>query len=80
MKAQVIRDENGQAVRIPEGLQLPADEGEVEIEAQPWGFVIRRQPRKLTGLAAKFAAFGPEFLPEGRPDPGDEEERDWGKP
>jgi virulence-associated protein VagC len=78
MKAQVIRDEKGQAVRIPEGLQLPANEQEVEIEAIPGGLLIRLNERRKLKLSEIFAAFGKDFLPEGRPDQGDEEVRDWG--
>ncbi|MDZ4255092.1 MAG: AbrB/MazE/SpoVT family DNA-binding domain-containing protein [Sulfuritalea sp.] len=78
MRTRIFKSGNSQAVRIPKDLQLPPEVKEVDIEQRPWGFVIRHRGRRLTGLAAKFAAFGPDFLPEGRPAQGDEEERDWG--
>lgn len=77
MRTRVFKSGNSQAVRIPKELQFPAEVKEVDIEARPWGFVIRRPGRQLTGLAAKFAAFGPDFMADGRPDPGEDAERDW---
>lgn len=77
MRTRVFRSGNSQAVRVPKELQFPPEVKEVEIEAQPWGFVIRLPTRKLTGIGAKFAAFGPDFMPDGRPDPGADVERDW---
>lgn len=78
MRTRVFKSGNSQAVRIPKELQLPAEIREVDIEAVPGGVLIRLEPRRLTGLAAKFAALGgPDLFPEGRPDPGEEAQRDW---
>ncbi len=77
MRTRVFKSGNSQAVRIPKELQLPPEVTDVEIEARPWGFVIRRPSEKGMKLSEIFAAFGPNFMPEGRPDPGEDVERDW---
>ncbi|MDP1653978.1 MAG: hypothetical protein Q8L56_14760 [Rhodocyclaceae bacterium] len=80
MRTRVFRSGNSQAVRIPCELQLPPDVKEVEIEAQPWGFVIRRPAESGMKLSEIFAAMGPNWFPDGkRPDPGEEADRDWGR-
>ncbi|MBI4985310.1 MAG: AbrB/MazE/SpoVT family DNA-binding domain-containing protein [Rhodocyclales bacterium] len=77
MKAQVISDENGQAVRIPEGLTLPGDTSEVDIQAIPGGLLIRLNEHRKLRLSEIFARFPPGFMAAGR-EQDDEEERDWG--
>ncbi|MDO9226820.1 MAG: AbrB/MazE/SpoVT family DNA-binding domain-containing protein [Pseudomonadota bacterium] len=78
MRTRVFKSGNSQAVRIPKEMQLPSEVKEVEIEVVPEGVLIRLEPRRLTGLAAKFAALGgPDMFPDGRPDPGEEPERNW---
>jgi antitoxin VapB len=64
-------------VRIPKEmvpLEVPQD---AEIEYKDGVWTIRPvQRRKLTGLAAKFRAFSPEFMAQGRQSEP-EVERDW---
>lgn len=77
MRTRVFKSGNSQAVRIPKELQLPPGLKEVEIEAVPGGFFIRQPAEPTMKLSEIFRAFGPGFMPEGRPDPGEEVERDW---
>lgn len=78
MRTRVFKSGNSQAVRIPKELQLPAGLKEVEIEAVPGGFLIRRPVEPTMTLSELFQAMGPNWFPDGqRPDPGEEPERNW---
>lgn len=65
---RLFRIADSQAVRIPTDLAYARADQEVEIERVGDEIRIRPAPRRLTGLAAKFAAFSSDFLPN-RDDP-----------
>ena len=71
---------NSLSVRIPKEL-VPLDvPQEAEIAWNDGAWTIRPiHKRKLTDLAAKFAAFSPGFMSEGRL-PQEQDERDWPLP
>jgi antitoxin VapB len=63
---RVFKSGNSQAVRIPKELQFERTDMDVEIIRQGNMLIIKPLPRKLTGLAQKFAAFSPEFMEQAR--------------
>ncbi len=82
MRTYTFPVEGGVAVFIPQvlagstGTEL-APSVAVEVEQVGTTLVIRPLPRRrLTGLAAKFAAFPAGFMAEGR-EQHEEQERDW---
>lgn len=77
LPTRIFKSGNSLSVRIPKEM-VPADvPQDAEIEWKDGGWMIRPvQRRKLTGLAAKFAAFSPGFMSEGRL-PQTQRERDW---
>lgn len=72
--AKVFRSGNSQAVRIPKEFQLTCDE--VEIERRGEELVLR--PVKGLGdrLFEALDAFPDDFLAEGRPAQGEQQERE----
>ena len=65
-----------QAVRIPKGLRLP--EGEVTVRRHGRGVLIEPAAVDLEELFRRLdAAFGPDFMAEGRQQPPPQE-RDFG--
>ena len=77
LPTRIFKSGNSLAIRIPSEM-VPADlPQDAEIEWMDGGWMIRPLVRrKLTGLAAKFAAFSPGFMSGGRlVEP--EVERDW---
>jgi antitoxin VapB len=72
MRTRVFQSGNSQAVRIPKELQFERVDIDYEIERREEGLLIRPLPRTLEGVLEKFAAFTPDFLAEGRPDPGEQ--------
>ena len=77
LPTRIFKSGNSLSVRIPKEM-VPADvPQDAEIEYKDGVWTIRPvQRRKLTGLAAKFRAFSPGFMAQGRlPEP--EAERDW---
>ena len=77
LPTRIFKSGNSLSVRIPKEM-VPADvpqEAEIEYKGGVW--TIRPiQRRKLTGLAAKFRAFSPGFMANGR-SVELEVERDW---
>lgn len=77
MQTRLFKSGNSLAVRIPKELNFGAATQDVEIERQGEVLIIRPlQRRKLAGLGAKFAAFSPDFMAEGR-ELHEQTERDW---
>jgi antitoxin VapB len=77
LPTRIFKSGNSLSVRIPKEM-VPADvPQDAEIEYKDGVWTIRPvQRRKLAGLAAKFRAFSPGFMAQGRlPEP--EAERDW---
>ena len=70
---RVFRNGNSQAIRIPS--ELAYERTDIEFEIERVGEEIRIRPlrRPLTGVLAKFAKFGDDFMSEGR---GDQEQQD----
>ena len=79
MRTYTFPVDDGVAVVIPKELtSASGPSGAVEIERVGDTLVIRPLVRrKLTGLAAKFAAFPAGFMVQGR-EFHEERERDWG--
>ncbi|MEY4907535.1 MAG: hypothetical protein RL260_1253 [Pseudomonadota bacterium] len=79
MRTYTFPVNDGVAVVIPKELASAGEpSGAVEIERVGDTLVIRPLVRrKLTGLAAKFAAFPAGFMAQGR-EFHEERERDWG--
>lgn len=77
LPTRIFKSGNSLAVRIPAEM-VPVDvPQDAEIEWKDGVWMIRPvQRRKLTGLAAKFAAFSPGFMSEGRL-PQAQRERAW---
>ena len=67
LPTRIFKSGNSLSVRIPKEM-VPADvPKEAEIEYQNGVWTIRPvQRRKLTGLVAKFRAFSPRFMAQGR--------------
>lgn len=77
MQTRLFKSGNSLAVRIPKELNFGAVTQDVDIERQGEGLIIRLvQRRKLAGLGAKFAAFTPDFMAEGRK-PHEQKTRNW---
>lgn len=67
MLTRVFKSGNSLAVRIPKELGFGEPMQEVEIDRTADGLIIRpAKRRKLTGIGAKFGAFTPDFMAEGR--------------
>lgn len=80
MLTRVFQSGNSIAVRIPKELAIVQASQDVEIEQVGNTLVIRPlQRRKLTSLAARFAAFSPDFMAQGR-ELHEQKERDWRTP
>ena len=78
MLTRVFQSGNSIAVRIPKELAIVQPSQDVEIEQVGNTLVIRPlERRKLTALAAKFAAFSPDFMAHGR-EFHEQKERAWG--
>ena len=77
LPTRIFKSGNSLSVRIHSEM-IPADlPQDAEIEWKDGGWMIRPLVRrKLTGLAAKFAAFSPGFMSEGRL-PQTQRERAW---
>lgn len=80
LPTRIFKSGNSLSVRIPKEMVPPDVPQDAEIEYHNGVWTIRPLlRRKLTGLAAKFRAFSPEFMADGRlPEP--EVERDWHEP
>lgn len=77
MPTRIFKSGNSLSVRIPKELVPPDVPQEAEIEWKNGAWTIRPiARRKLDGLAAKFAAFSPGFMQEGRA-PQTQAVRDW---
>lgn len=77
MLTRLFKSGNSLAVRIPKELGFSAAMQDVEIERQGEALIIRPvQRRKLAGVGAKFAAFTPDFMAEGR-ECHEQKARDW---
>jgi len=77
LPTRIFKSGNSLSVRIPKEMVPPDVPQDAEIEYKDGVWTIRPlRRRKLTGLAAKFRAFSPEFMVEGR-QPEPEVERDW---
>ncbi|TAN47250.1 MAG: AbrB/MazE/SpoVT family DNA-binding domain-containing protein [Methylococcaceae bacterium] len=77
MQTRLFKSGNSQAVRIPKELCFAAGMQDVDIERQGEALIIRpQQRRKLVGLGAKFAAFTPDFMEQGR-EIHEQDARDW---
>ena len=80
MLTRVFQSGNSIAVRIPKELAIVRPSQDVEIEQVGNTLVIRPlKRRKLTRLAAKFAAFSLDFMAQGR-EFHQQKERDWEAP
>ncbi len=67
LPTRIFKSGNSLAIRIPSEMVPPDLPQDAEIEWIDGGWIIRPvHRRKLTGLAAKFAAFSPGFMSEGR--------------
>ncbi|WP_213062665.1 antitoxin [Acinetobacter populi] len=76
-KTKMFKSGNSFAIRIPKDLLPPEIPEEVTIEWRNGEWVIRPiQKRSLAGLMAKFKAFSPDFMPNGR-EFHEQKERDW---
>lgn len=77
LPTRIFKSGNSLSVRIPKEMVPPEVPQDAEIEYKDGVWTIRPvQRRKLTGLGAKFRAFSPEFMAQGRQlEP--EVERDW---
>ena len=77
LPTRIFKSGNSLAVRIPKDM-MPAEVPEdAEIKYSGGVWTIRPiYKRKLTGLAAKFGAFSPGFMSEGR-FVEEETDRDW---
>ncbi|MBC7604484.1 MAG: AbrB/MazE/SpoVT family DNA-binding domain-containing protein [Ramlibacter sp.] len=77
MPTRIFKSGNSLSVRIPKEMvpdDLPQD---AEIEYKDGAWTIRPvHGRKLTGLGAKFRAFSPEFMAQGR-EAAPEVDREW---
>ena len=77
MLTRVFKSGNSLAVRIPKEMAIVEASQDVEIEKVGDTLVLRPVvKRKLTGLAAAFAAFPPGFMAEGR-EFHEQKDRDW---
>ncbi len=77
LPTRIFKSGNSLSVRIPKEMVPPDVPQDAEIEYKDGVWTIRPLiRRKLTGLAAKFRAFSPGFMAEGR-QPEPEVERDW---
>jgi antitoxin VapB len=77
LPTRIFKSGNSLSVRIPKEMVPPEVPQDAEIEYKDGVWTIRPvQGRKLTGLGAKFRAFSPEFMAQGR-QPEPEVERDW---
>ncbi|MBC7608093.1 MAG: hypothetical protein H7228_00730 [Polaromonas sp.] len=80
LPTRIFKSGNSLSVRIPKEMvpaEVPQD-AEIQYSGGVW--TIRPiHKRKLTGLEAKFRAFSPGFMSEGRL-PQDQLERDWTTP
>ncbi len=63
---RAFKNGNSQAIRIPAALAYERTDIELEIERQGDEIRIRPARRMLTDTLAKFAAFAPDFMAEGR--------------
>ncbi|MBS4095357.1 MAG: AbrB/MazE/SpoVT family DNA-binding domain-containing protein [Sulfuricella sp.] len=72
---RIFRNGHSQAVRIP--AELAYERNDIELEIERIGDEIRIRPanRRLRNVLAKFAAFSPDFMADGR-DQGDQVERE----
>lgn len=70
---KAFKNGNSQAIRIPAALAYERTDMDLEIERQGDEIRIRPARRSLTGVLAKFAAFAPDFMAEGR---GNQEQAD----
>jgi antitoxin VapB len=67
MRTRIFKSGNSLAVRIPRELGFGDTVGDAEIERRADCLIIRPVcKRSLSGLLAKFAAFPPDFMAEGR--------------
>ncbi len=77
VRTRLFRSGNSMAVRIPKALGIEDWGAEVEIERQGDTVVLRPVATPLTGVLRLFAAFGPDFLAEGRPEGAEVERTGW---
>ncbi len=77
LPTRIFKSGNSLSVRIPKEMVPPDVPQDAEIEYKNGVWTIRPLlRRKLTGLAARFRSFSPEFMAQGRlSEP--ETERDW---
>jgi antitoxin VapB len=77
LPTRIFKSGNSLSVRIPSSMVPPDVPQEAEIGYKDGIWTIRPvQRRKLTGLAAKFRAFSPDFMAAGRLSQA-QTERDW---
>lgn len=74
MRTRVFQSGNSQAVRIPKELQFNRLDVEYEIERQGDSLIIRPVGDSLERVLNCFAAFSEDFMVEGRPEQGDQDQ------
>ena len=77
MRTRIFSSGNSLAVRIPKGVGFDASNPEVEIERSGDALVIRPVGRPLKNALAKFAAFSPDFMRDGRGKNQERERDGW---
>lgn len=81
MKAQIIRIGNSKGIRIPRPLLEQCHlEGEVELEAQPEGLIVRPAGRAREGWASAFekmAQYGDDELLDADASPTQWSRKEW---
>lgn len=71
---KIFKSGNSQAVRLPKGVRLNAEE--VEITVRGDALILRpSMPKSLAAAFDALASIGSDFLPEGR-DQGNSDERE----
>jgi antitoxin VapB len=65
-RTRLFKNGNSQAIRIPAELAYPANDAEMEIERIGDELRIRPRRRSLADALACFAAFGDDFMQDGR--------------
>jgi antitoxin VapB len=78
MRTRIFKSGNSLAVCIPRELAFGGTAGDAEIERPADCLIVRPVcKRTLSGLLAKFAAFPPEFMAEGREQREETEQLGW---
>jgi antitoxin VapB len=78
MLGRAFKSGNSLAVRIPQEIGVISEPGDVEIERVGDAIVIRPiHTQSLASVAAKFSAFPPGFMEEGREFNEEHEREGW---